>query len=79
MVACELGFCQEPRFRLANLHLQSQSSRYEAGSQLRGRRSIFVGPSAPENSNYRVLLTCARKAKPARMVKTVQPGTSAAV
>ncbi len=48
MVAFQVGFCQEPRFRLANLHLQSQSSRYEAGSQLRGRRSIFVGPSAPE-------------------------------
>ena len=49
------------------------------GSQLGGRRSIFVGPSASENSNHCLLLTCARKAKPARMVRTVQPGVSAAV
>lgn len=50
-----------------------------AGSQLRGRGSNFVDPSAPEDSNQHILLEYARKGKPARTVQMVKRGISAAV
>ena len=50
-----------------------------AGLQFRGRRSNFVGPSAPEHSNHRVLLQYAREGKPPRIFEKLQQGISAAV